>query len=206
MRSNWITAFALLAVLGAQSGVAQNVQWASKQADDATVTSAAVHGQPDGIATAVGFYNSVYVRDFKTGKVGMAQLEKAMKLPAGELGKWDLIAFESEAPGSGAYFDGSMWMVQDMQKMVSTVYDSRTRASVPGTGSGWSFKTGRMTLAEFKATYPGPRVMADSAWLLIKFPSVVDKTSPNLAVWMGGGPIPSPDDNMPSPDAIGVIR
>jgi len=48
--------------------------------------------------------------------------------------------------------------------------------------------------------------MADAAWLLIKFPSVVEKTSPNLAVWMGGGPIPSPDDNMPTPDAIGVIR
>ncbi|WP_324332867.1 hypothetical protein [Sphingorhabdus sp.] len=206
MRLIGILAFASGLALGSQNAAAQNVQWASKQADDAVVTSAAVHGQPDGIATAVGFYNSVYVRDFKAGKVGAVQLEKAMKLPAGELGKWDLIVFESEAPGSGAFFDGSMWMVQDMQKMVSTVYDSRTRASVPGTGSGWSFKTGRMTMAEFKAIYPGPRVMADAAWLLIKFPSVVEKTSPNLAVWMGGGPIPSPDDNMPTPDAIGVIR
>ncbi|MBK7161057.1 MAG: hypothetical protein IPH79_00565 [Sphingomonadales bacterium] len=206
MRPNLIMTFTLLVALGTHSAFAQNVQWASKQADDAAVTSAAVHGQPDGISTGVGFYNSVYVRDFKPGKVGAAQLEKAMKLPAGELGKWDLIVFESEAPGSGAYFDGSMWMVQDMQKMVSTVYDSRTKASVPGTGSGWSFKTGRMTMAEFKAIYPGPRVMADAAWLLIKFPSVVEKTSPNLAVWMGGGPIPSPDDNMPTPDAIGVIR
>lgn len=196
-----------LSLLGTASAArAENIQWASKPADSMVKYSDAVMGQPDGIATAVGFYDFAYVREFVAGKVSLAQVEKAMKLPTGELAKWDLIIFEAEHRDSGQFFDGSMWMVQDMQKMVSTVYDSKTRSSVPGTGAGWNFKTGRMTMAEFKAVFPGPRVQADAAWLLIKLPSSIDKTSPNLAVWLGGGPIPSPEHNMPSPDAIGVIR
>ena len=65
MRPNLIMTFTLLVALGTHSAFAQNVQWAWKQADDAAVTSAAVHGQPDGISTGVGFYNSVYVRSWR---------------------------------------------------------------------------------------------------------------------------------------------
>lgn len=206
MRSIRLAVLTLLLAGSANLVSAQNIQWASKPSDSIVKYSDAVMGQPDGIATAVGFYDFVYVREFVNGKVTLPQLEKAMKLPSGELGKWDLVIFEAEHRDSGLFFDGSMWMVQDMQKMVSTVYDSKTRASVPATGAGWTFKTGRMTMAEYKAVFPGPRVQADAAWLLIKLPPAIDKTSPNLAVWMGGGPIPSPEHNMPSPDAIGVIR
>ena len=62
------------------------------------------------------------------------------------------------------------------------------------------------TNAEFKAAFgPAPRAFGDFAWILIKLPPGVDKTSPNLAVWLGGGPLGVPG-NDPAPDAIGVIR
>jgi|GEM_PF-1825069 hypothetical protein len=191
--------------LGVSPLSAQNVQWASKPAAPSVTNSNAVLGQPDGVATSVAFYDYAYVRDFQTGKVSAAQMEKAMKLPAGELRKWDIVAFESESVGSGKAFDSSMWMVQDMQKLASAVYDSKTGNPVPGTGAGWSFKAGRIAKADFKASFGGTRIFADAAWLLIKLPAGVDKSSSNLAVWLGGGPMPG-EDNTPAPDAIGVIR
>jgi hypothetical protein len=32
-------------------------------------------------------------------------------------------------------------------------------------------------------------VFGDGAWILIKLPPGVDKRSPNLAVWLSGGPL-----------------
>ncbi len=188
--------------------LAATVDWAGKPADGpAGPNSAAVLGQPDGIATSISFYAASHVRDFKPGKISPAQLEKALKLPAGELAKWDLIAFESKSPDPAAPgFDSSMWMASDLKGLVSAVYDGRSGKPAPGTGQGWSFRSGTMTNAEFKAAFgPAPRAFGDFAWILIKLPPGVDKTSPNLAVWLGGGPLGVPG-NDPAPDAIGVIR
>ncbi len=187
---------------------AQSVHWASKPADGpAGPTTAAVLAQPDGIATSISFYAASYVRDFQPGKVSAAAIEKALKLPAGELAKWDVIAIENKTidpamPG----FDSAMWMVSDLNRISSVVYDGKTRMAAPGTGPGWTFKTGTLSNAEFKATFgPAPRAFGDYAWLLIKLPSTMDKRSDRLAIWLSGGPIPGSASD-PSPDAIGVIR
>ncbi|MBN8500678.1 MAG: hypothetical protein J0M19_05960 [Sphingomonadales bacterium] len=191
----------------ASPALATSLDWASRAADGAPgPTTAAVLGQPDGIATSISFFAASHVRDFKPGKVSAAQLERAMKLPAGELAKWDIIAFESKQPGSGGPgFDSSMWMASDLHAVTSAAYDSTTGNAVPGTGEGWKFRSGRIPLADFKAVFPGNRVFGDGAWILIKLPPVVDKRSPNLAVWLSGGPMGKGDAD-PAPDAIGVIR
>lgn len=152
--------------------LAASVEWASKPADGpAGPNSAAVLGQPDGVATSISFYAASHVRDFKPGKVSAAQLEKAMKLPAGELAKWDVIAFESKSPGAGGPgFDSSMWMASDLKSIASAAYDSTTGAAVAGSGDGWRFRSGRMALADFKLLFPGNRVFGDGAWILIKLP------------------------------------
>lgn len=202
------TALSVLAscVAAAAPVHAQSVQWASKQADSAVTNSAAVLGQPDGIGTSVAFYGFSYVRDFQPGKARGAEIEKALKLPAGELAKWDLIAFElGSSAGTGGGFDSSMWLIHDMQKLAAVVYDGKAKAAAPGSASGWAFRSGTLTLTEYKALFPGNRVFSGAAWLLIKLPAGVDKRSPNLAVWLGGGPIPGTDSD-PAPDAIGVIR
>ena len=106
-----MTVLALGALALSAPTLAASVEWGSKPADSANQSgSMAVLGQPDGIATSISFFASSYVRDFKPGKVNAAQIEKLLKLPAGELAKWDVIAFESKslnAPGQG--FDSSMW-------------------------------------------------------------------------------------------------
>lgn len=199
---------AAVAALIAAPALAATVDWAAKPADGpAGPTTAAVLGQPDGIATSISFYASSYVRDFKPGKVSAAAIEAALKLPAGELAKWDLIAFENKtidpaAPG----FDSAMWMVNDMTTLSSAVYDARTGKAAPGTGAGWSFRSGTLTNAEFKKLFgPVPRAFGDYAWILIKLPAGIDKRSPNLAVWLSGGAMGQSNAD-PSPDAIGVIR
>ena len=199
---------ALCALALATPALATTVHWASKPADGPPgPTTAAVLGQPDGLATSISFYAASHVRDFKPGKVSAAQLEKALRLPAGELGKWDIIAFESKAADPAAPgFDSSMWMASDMKVLASAVYDGRSGKAAPGTGAGWSFRSGSMTNAEFRALFgPAPRAFGDFAWILIKLPPGIDKASPNLAVWLGGGPMGVPG-NDPAPDAIGVIR
>lgn len=203
-----IKPIALAALLAAGPALATTVNWAAKPADGpAGPTNAAVLGQPDGMATSISFFASTYVRDFKPGKVSAATVEKALKLPAGELAKWDVIAFESkaadpEAPG----FDSSMWMATDLKGLVSAIYDGRSGKPAAGSAAGWAFKSGTMSNAEFKASFgPAPRAFGDFAWILIKLPAGVDKNSPNLAVWLSGGPLGVPG-NDPAPDAIGVIR
>lgn len=201
---HWLVPFS--ALLFASQAQAQTISWASKPADADVNYSGAVLGPPDGKATAVDLYGFAYVRDFQPGAPSAASLERALKLPAGELARWDLIAFEGKSAGENAPYDGSMWMVQDLQKMVSVVYDSKTGSAVPGTGTGWAFRTGVLTSAEYKALFPVSRYPASVGWLLIRLPAgTVDKRSPNLAVWLGGGPLGS-QTNSPAPDAIGVIR
>lgn len=200
--------FALAALLLSAPALATTVDWAMKPADGPSGPStAAVLGQPDGVATALQFYSYAFVRDFKPGKASAAAIEKALKLPPGELARWDVIAFESKtadpaAPG----FDSSSWMATDLKGMSSAIYDSRTGKTVAGTGAGWSFRSGHLTNAEYKALFaPAPRAYGDYAWILIKLPPGIDKTSPNLAVWLGAGQLGTPA-NDPAPDAIGVIR
>mgnify|MGYP007030460276 CR=1 FL=1 len=205
MRKTHLAALVALAAL-ARPAMAETVQWASKIADPGNTNSAAVTGAPDGVATSITFYSAAYVRDFQPGRASMAQMERMLKLPAGELARWDVIAIESKAIAPGETgFDSSMWMVNDMQKLKSAVYDGSTKASVPGTGEGWTFRTGMIAKADFKALFPGPRVFADSAYILIKLPAGIDKRSPNLAVWLSGGPM-GVSSSDPAPDAIGVIR
>lgn len=202
-----MTVLALGALALSAPTLAASVEWGSKPADSTNQSgSMAVLGQPDGIATSISFFASSYVRDFKPGKVNTAQIEKLLKLPAGELAKWDVIAFESKslnAPGQG--FDSSMWMASDLKTISSAAYDSNTGAAVPGSGEGWKFRSGRVAMADFKTVFPGNRVFGDAAWILIKLPPGVDKRSPNLAVWLSGGPMGGGDAD-PAPDAIGVIR
>ncbi|MFN3517166.1 MAG: hypothetical protein ACK4YM_08410, partial [Novosphingobium sp.] len=129
--------------------LAITVDWASKPADGPPgPNTAAVLGQPDGHATSISFFAASHVRDFKPGKVSAAQIEKALRLPAGELARWDLIAFESKAADPAAPgFDSSMWMASDLKVLVSAVYDGRIGKAAPGTGAGWSFRSGSMTNA-----------------------------------------------------------
>jgi hypothetical protein len=188
------------------SAHAQNLHWASKPADSQVLNSAAVLGQPDGVATSVAFYGFAYVRDFQPGRVTAAQIERGLGLPAGELARWDIIAFQGNSAGSTRPFDSSMWMVQDMRKLTSVVYDSSTGAAVEGTGLGWRFRSGYLPNEQYRALFPGNRYSAGAGWILIKLPpGVVNKASPNLAIWLGGGPMPG-TNNLPAPDAIGVIR
>lgn len=194
-----------LALAAAQPVLAQTVSWASKPADgSADANSAAVIGQPDGVATAISFFSASYVREFVPGKVSLAALEKAMKLPAGELAKWDVIAIGNLSTGASG-FNTSMWMANDLKKISSALYESRTGAAAPGTGDGWKFRSGSIAKADFKALYPSNRIFVDASFLLIKLPPAIDKSSPNLAIWMGGGPL-GVSDGIISPDAIGVVR
>lgn len=207
MRIPLMAAIAGLCILPAAAPVsAQQVHWASKPADSAAAAnSAAVMGQPDGAATSIAFYGFAYVRDFVPGRVTASALEKALKLSNGELARWDLILFQDRVPGDVRNFASAMIVAQDLVKVTSATYDGTTGMARPGTGAGWMFKTGNLPAVRFKTLFPGTRV-ASSSWLLVKLPvGTVNKVSPNLAVWIGGGPAPGVD-NDPSPDAIGVIR
>lgn len=189
----------------ATSAQAQTVAWASKPADGpAGANTAAVLGAPDGVATAISFFQASYVRDFVAGKVSAAALEKAMKLPAGELAKWDAVAIGNLSSGASG-FNSSMWMANDLARISSAIYDSKTGAAAPGTGDGWKFRSGTFAKADFKALYPSNRIFVDASYLLIKLPATIDRKSPNLALWMGGGPLGAADGII-SLDAIGVVR
>lgn len=195
---------ALLSLVGAAPALAASVDWASKPADSSVTTSAAVLGQADGVATSVPFYAAVHVRDFKPGKVSAAAIEKALKLPAGELGKWDLIAFESRAPSPGQAFASSLWNVSDLNVIASAAYDGTTQAAVPGTGEGWRFRSGTIDHASYKALFGTARAFGSYNWILIKLPPTIDKRSDRIAVWLSGRL--DKGDVGPAPDAIGVIR
>lgn len=196
--------FALATLACSAPALATSVDWASKPADNAVSTSAAVLGQADGVATSIPFYAAAHVRDFKPGKVSAAQIEKALKLPAGELGNWDLIAFESRAPSPGQAFASSLWNVTDLNVITSAAYDGTSQAAVPGTGEGWRFRSGTIDAATFKALFGSQRTFGPFNWILIKLPTVIDTKSDRIAVWLSGRLDKA--DVGPAPDAIGVIR
>lgn len=193
---------AMLAV--ASPGIAGSIDWASKPADSSVTTAAAVLGAPDGVATSVAFYAAVHVRDFKPGKVTAAQIEKALRLPAGELANWDLIAFESRAASPGQAFASSLWNVSDLNLISSAAYDGTAKASAPGSGDGWRFRSGTVDNATYKALFGAPRAFGSYNWILIKLPPTIDKKSDRIAVWLSGRL--DKGDAGPAPDAIGVIR
>lgn len=195
---------ALAALACSAPALAASVDWASKPADSSVSTSAAVLGQADGVATSIPFYAAAHVRDFKPGKVSAAQIEKALKLPVGELGKWDLIAFESRAPSPGQAFASSLWNVSDLNLITSAAYDGVSQTAVPGTGEGWRFRSGTIDAVTFKGLFGSQRSYGPFNWILIKLPPVIDKRSDRIAVWLSGRL--DKGDVGPAPDAIGVIR
>lgn len=199
--------FTLLFAL-AQPALAQTVSWAAKPANDySRYNTGAVTGPPDGVATALTFYDTTWVRDFQPGRITAAALERGLKLPAGELAKWDIIAFEAHhAQGGGQPFDSALFMASDLSNILASAYSPRTNGGTyADPKSGWKFRAGPLSVAEYKALFPGAKNAGPIGWILIKLPPGVDKTSPMFSVWISED-FSQSDNGIPAPDSVGVIR
>jgi hypothetical protein len=198
-----VLALAISAPLAAQS-----VNWSTKSAHRSLVyNTGPVIGQPDGTATALDYYDTTWVRDFQPGKISAAALEKGLKLPAGELAKWDIIAFEAHhADGHGMPFDSALWMVTDLTNISASSYDPvNSGGTYADAKSGWKFRSGPISVAEYKALFPGSKLYGPAGWILIKLPPGVDKKSPMFSVWLSENHSLQ-NNGIPAPESIGVIR
>lgn len=203
-----IRALALTLLLAASPALAQSVQWAAKPANDySRYNTGAVTGPPDGVATALTFYDTTWVRDFQPGRITAAALERGLKLPAGELAKWDVIAFEAHhADAHGQPFDSALFMATDLSNITASAYSPRNSAGTySDPKSGWKFRAGPLATAEFKALFPGAKNAGPIGWILIKLPPGVDKNSPMFSVWMSED-FSQTENGTPAPESIGVIR
>lgn len=199
--------FVMLAA-ASQAALAQSVHWSTKPANDySRYNTGAVTGPPDGTATALTWFDTTWVRDFQPGKITVAALERGLKLPAGELVKWDIIAFEAHhADAHGQPFDSALWMASDLKSIIASSYDPATSGGTyTDPRSGWKFRSGPLSAAEYKALFPGAKNAGPMGWILIKLPSGVDKTSPMFSVWVSEN-FSQSANGVPAPDAIGVIR
>ncbi len=191
-----------------QPALAQSVDWAMKPANDySRYNTGAVTGPPDGVATALTFYDTTWVRDFQPGRITAAALERGLKLPAGELAKWDVIAFEAHhAEGHGLPFDSALFMASDLSNILSSAYSPKTNSGTyADPKSGWKFRSGPLSVAEYKAMFPAARIFGPVGWILIKLPPGVDKKSPMFSFWMSED-YSQTDNGVPAPESIGVIR
>lgn len=199
---------AALLLAAASSAQAQQVHWAMKPANDfSKYNTGAVTGPPDGVATALTFFDTTWVRDFQPGKISIATLEKGLKLPAGEIAKWDVIAFEAHhAQANGVPFESALWMVTDLGAILSSSYSPvNNGGNYTDAKSGWKFRTGPLATAEYKTLFPGAKNAGPMGWILIKLPPGVDKTSPMFSVWISEN-FSQSENGIPAPDAVGVIR
>ncbi len=188
--------------------LAQSVDWSSKSAHSyQRYNTGAVTGAPDGVATALDFYDTTWVREFVPGKITAAALEKGLKLPAGELAKWDIIAFEAHhADAHGQPFDSALWMVTDLTNISASAYDPvNSGGTYSDAKSGWKFRSGPISVAEYKALFPGSKLAGPAGWILIKLPAGVDKKSPMFSVWLSEN-YSQANNGIPAPESIGVIR
>lgn len=202
------TTLLITALFASQPVFAQSVDWSSKSAHSTQrYNTGAVTGPPDGTATALDFYDTTWVRDFKPGQVTAATLEKGLKLPAGELAKWDIIAFEAHnAQAHGMPFDSALWMVTDLTNISASAYDPvNNSGTYADPKSGWKFRSGPLSAAEYKALFPAPKLAGPIGWILIKLPPGVDKKSPMFSVWLSENHTPQ-NNGVPAPESIGVIR
>jgi hypothetical protein len=204
-----IRAFSLALLFAASApALAQSVDWSTKPAHSyQRYNTGAVTGPPDGVATALDFYDTTWVRDFQPGKVTAAALEKGLKLPAGELAKWDVIAFEAHhADAHGQPFDSALWMVTDLTNISASAYDPvNNGGTYADPKSGWNFRSGPLSANEYKALFPAPKLAGPIGWILIKLPPGVDKKSPMFSVWLSEN-YSQANNGVPAPEAIGVIR
>lgn len=197
-----------LVLLTAQPALAQSVEWSSKPAHSyQKYNTGAVTGPPDGSATALDFYDTTWVREFVAGKTSAATLEKGLKLPAGELAKWDIIAFEAHhADAHGKPFDSALWMVTDLTNISASAYDpANSGGTYTDAKSGWKFRSGPISVAEYKALFPASKLAGPAGWILIKLPAGVDKKSPMFSVWLSEN-YSTGENGVPAPESIGVIR
>lgn len=197
-----------LAFAAASPAFAQTVNWSTKPAHSTQrYNTGAVTGPPDGVATALDFYDTTWVRDFQPGKISAAALEKGLKLPAGELGKWDIVAFEAHhADAHGMPFDSALWMVTDLTNISASAYDPvNGGGTYSDAKSGWKFRSGPLSVAEYKALFPGSKIYGPVGWILIKLPAGVDKKSPMFSVWLSEN-YSQANNGIPAPESIGVIR
>lgn len=197
-----------LAFAVASPAFAQTVNWSTKPAHSTQrYNTGAVTGPPDGVATALDFYDTTWVRDFQPGKISAAALEKGLKLPAGELGKWDIVAFEAHhADAHGMPFDSALWMVTDLTNISASAYDPvNGGGTYSDAKSGWKFRSGPLSVAEYKALFPGSKIYGPVGWILIKLPAGVDKKSPMFSVWLSEN-YSQANNGIPAPESIGVIR
>jgi hypothetical protein len=205
---NRLSLLFMLIVATSSPALAQSVEWSSKPAHSyQRYNTGAVTGPPDGTATALDFYDTTWVRDFVPGKTSAAALEKALKLPAGELAKWDIIAFEAHhADAHGQPFDSALWMVTDLTNISASAYDPvNSGGTYADAKSGWKFRSGPISAAEYKALFPAPRLAGPLGWILIKLPAGVDKKSPMFSVWLSEN-YSKGENGVPAPESIGVIR
>lgn len=203
-----LRALALTLLLAASPALAESVHWAMKPANDySRYNTGAVTGPPDGVATALTYYDTTWVRDFQPGRITPAALERGLRLPAGELAKWDVIAFEAHhAQGNGVPFESALFMVSDLANILASPYSPKTNGGTyADPKSGWKFRSGPLGTAEYKALFPGAKNAGPMGWILIKLPPGVDKASPMFSVWISEDFSPS-DNGIPAPDAVGVIR
>ena len=198
----------LLLLAASQPDMAQSVHWSTKPANDySRYNTGAVTGPPDGTASALTWFDTTWVRDFQPGKITAAALEKGLKLPAGELAKWDIIAFEAHhADGHNQPFDSALWMASDLSHILASSYDPATgNGTYTEARTGWKFRAGPLSVAEYKALFPGAKNAGPMGWILIKLPPCLDKRSPMFSVWVSENFSQGPN-GVPAPDAIGVIR
>jgi hypothetical protein len=187
---------------------AQSVDWSSKAAHSyQRYNTGAVIGAPDGVATALDFYDTTWVRDFQPGKISAAALEKGLKLPVGELAKWDIVAFEAHhANAQGQPFDSALWMVTDLTNISASAYDpANSGGTYADPKSGWKFRSGPLSVADYNALFPGSKIAGPVGWILIKLPAGVDKKSPMFSVWLSENYSQSAN-GIPAPESVGVIR
>lgn len=197
-----------LAFAATSPAFAQSVDWSSKPAHSyQRYNTGAVTGPPDGVATALDFYDTTWVRDFQPGKISAAALEKGLKLPAGELAKWDIIAFEAHhADAHGQPFDSALWMVTDLTNISASAYDPvNSGGTYSDAKSGWKFRSGPLSANAYKALFPAPKLAGPIGWILIKLPPGVDKKSPMFSVWLSENHSQA-NNGVPAPESIGVIR
>lgn len=202
-----VLSFVML-VAASQAALAQSVHWSTKSANDySRYNTGAVTGPPDGAATALTWFDTTWVRDFQPGKISAATLERGLKLPAGELAKWDIIAFEAHhADAHGQPFDSALWMASDLKNILASPYDPATAGGTyTDPRSGWKFRADPLSAAEYKALFPGAKNAGPMGWILIKLPPGVDKTSPMFSVWVSEN-FSQSANGIPAPESIGVIR
>jgi hypothetical protein len=171
--------------------LAQSVHWSSKPAHSTQrYNTSAVTGAPDGVATALDFYDTTWVRDFQPGKITAAALEKGLK----------------HADAHGQPFDSALWMATDLTNISASAYDPvNSGGTYADSKSGWKFRSGPLSVADYKALFPGSKIAGPVGWILIKLPAGVDKKSPMFSVWLSENYSQSAN-GVPAPESVGVIR